>query len=72
MVTKSSAYMSGYVSRGLKTLNKYQNPFPESSKNYEQWQRGYEDRKREEYTKQFDDERARAYWEWKKATRLFS
>lgn len=26
----------------------------------------------EEYTKQLDYERAKAYWEWKKATRLFS
>lgn len=48
---ESAAFMSGYVSRVLKVLNKYQNPYPLGSWEYEDWLNGYITRKHEEYAK---------------------
>lgn len=49
MNKKSNAFISGYTSRVLKVLNKYQNPFTEGSVDHVEWLNGYNCRKLEEY-----------------------
>lgn len=58
---KSPAWASGYVSRVLKVLNKYQNPYPKNSWEHRDWLEGYKTRKQEEYIKAYDGDRSGYY-----------